>query len=150
MPDLVHVRRLQLRTIIGINPEERVNRQDVTVNVSVACDCREAAASDSIEHAVNYRTISKRIIQLVEHSRFLLVERMAEEIAKLALADPRAESVRVEVLKPGAVRFADAVGVEIERSRGEYDADSLAQNAAAVDEAMQRSEAAIVAAAEAD
>ena len=125
MPDLVHLRRLHLRTIIGINPEERINRQDVIINVAVSCDTREAAASDSIEHAVNYRTIAKRVIRLVEGSAFLLVERMAEEIAKLALADPRADRVRVEVLKPGAVRFAEAVGVEIDRGRDDYSADTL-------------------------
>ena len=136
MSDLVRVRRLRLRTIIGINPDERVNRQDVEINIAVACDCRDAAASDSIEHAVNYRTMSKRVIQLVENSQFLLVERMADEIAKLCLADPRADAVQVEVLKPGAVRFADSVGVEVSRSRADYDADTLAAAAAVVDEAM--------------
>ena len=137
MPDLVHVRRLHLRTIIGINPDERINRQDVVINISVACDCRPAAASDSIEHAVNYRTISKRVIQLVEHSEFFLVEKMAEEIAKLCLADPRADEARVEVLKPGAVRFSDAVGVEVHRAKSDYDAVMLADAAAVIDAAMK-------------
>ena len=136
MSDLVHVHGLHLRTIIGINPDERVNRQDVVINLSVSCDCREAAASDSIEHAVNYRTISKRVIELVEHSEFFLVEKMAEEIAKLCLADPRAEQARVEVLKPGAVRFADSVGVEVVRDKSAYDAAALESGAAKIDAAM--------------
>ena len=136
MSDLVHVRNLLLRTIVGINPDERVNRQDVVINIAVSCDCRPAAESDAIEDAVNYRTISKRVIQLVEHSRFYLVETMAEEIAKLALADPRATAVRVEVLKPGAVRFAEAVGVEVVRNKEEYDANQLTAEAAQIDAAM--------------
>ena len=138
-PDRVRVRELTLRTIIGINPDERVNRQDVVINIAVACDCRPAAATESIDNAVNYRTISKRVIQLVENSEFYLVETMAEEIAKLALADERAEAVTVEVLKPGAVRFARAVGVEVSRTSAQYDAATLQAEAARIDAAMDES-----------
>ena len=106
----------------------------MTIDIDVTCDCRDAARTESIEQAVNYRTISKRVIALVEGNAFFLVETMAERIARLALADPRAEAVRVEVLKPSAVRFADAVGVEVFRQATEYDADDLAREAAAIDE----------------
>ena len=62
--------------------------------------------------------MSKRVQQLVEGSSFQLVETLAERIAAAILADfPRADSVTVRVAKPGAVRFAEAVGVEIERKR---------------------------------
>ena len=121
MADHVLINNLRLRCIIGINPEERVNRQDVVINIAVTADNRPAAASDSIEHAVNYRSISKDVIDLVEGSEFLLVERMAEEIARTALKDAKAEAATVEVLKPGAVRFADSVGVRVERTRADYD-----------------------------
>ena len=121
MADHVLINNLRLRCIIGINPEERVNRQDVVINIRVTNDNRPAAASDSIEDAVNYRSISKDVISLVEGSEFLLVERMAEEIAKTALKDPKADGVYVEVLKPGAVRFAESVGVSIERTRADFE-----------------------------
>lgn len=121
MPDYVEINRLKLRTIIGINPEERVNRQDVVINIRVRNNNRPAAASDSIEDAVNYRSISKDVINLVENSDFFLVEKMAEEIARIALKDPKAEAAWVEVLKPGAVRFAESVGVSIERERSDFE-----------------------------
>lgn len=121
MADFVHINRLKLRTIIGINPEERLNRQDVVISIRVRNDNRPAAASDSIEDAVNYRSISKDVIDLVEHSQFFLVEKMAEEIAKVVLKDTKAEACWVEVLKPGAVRFADSVGVSIERERADFE-----------------------------
>ena len=70
-----------------------------------------------IQDAVNYRTITKRVIQLVEGSSFYLVEKMAAEIAAVCLTDPRVERARVRVEKPGALRFARSVGIEIERSR---------------------------------
>jgi dihydroneopterin aldolase/D-erythro-7,8-dihydroneopterin triphosphate epimerase len=119
MSDRVFIKDLLLRAIIGINDDERVKRQDVVVNVELEADTRPAAASDAIEDAVNYRDIAKEVIDLVENSRFFLVERLAEEIASVCLRDPRVRTARVTVEKPTAVRFAKSVGVSIERGRGD-------------------------------
>lgn len=117
MADQIEVRDLLLRAIIGINEEERVKPQDVVIHLVLWADTRAAAASDDIADAVNYRTVSKQVIELVEASSFFLVERMAAEIAGLCLAEPRVERVRVTVEKPGALRFARTVSVTIERTR---------------------------------
>ncbi|MBX3437887.1 MAG: dihydroneopterin aldolase [Planctomycetaceae bacterium] len=119
MPDFIDINDLHLRTIIGINPDERVNKQDVFVNVTLETDCRPAAVSDNIEDAVNYRDLCKNIIDLVEGSQFLLVERLADHIARIVLADPRVQWVRVRVDKPGALRFAESVAVTVERDRAD-------------------------------
>lgn len=118
MSDLIYIDDLHVRTIIGINPDERVNRQDVFISLTLETDTRAAAASDDIADAVNYRTLTKDVFEMVEQSEFLLVERLAEEIASLCLVDERVSSVRVRVDKPGALRFARSVAVEIERERG--------------------------------
>jgi FolB domain-containing protein len=117
MRDQIQIKDLLLRTVIGINEEERRNRQDVLINITMYADTRPASASDDIADAVNYRTLTKQIIALVEGSQFYLVEKMAAEIAGLCLQEPRVERVRVSVEKPGALRFARSVGVTIERSR---------------------------------
>ncbi len=117
MTDQVQIKDLLLRTIIGINEEERRGRQGVLINIVLYADTQAAGASDDIDDAVNYRTITKRIIKLVEESKFHLVEKMAAEIAAICLEDPRVEEVNVRVEKPGALRFARSVGVEIHRTR---------------------------------
>jgi dihydroneopterin aldolase/D-erythro-7,8-dihydroneopterin triphosphate epimerase len=117
MSDQIQIVDLLLRTIIGINEEERRNRQDVLINITLHADMSAACRSDDIEDAVNYRTLTKEIIELVEGSSFFLVEKMAAEIAAICLSDPRVERARVRVEKPGALRFARSVGVEIERGR---------------------------------
>lgn len=117
--DQVHIKELLVRTIIGINPEERVKRQDVLINITMFADLRPAAASDDIADAVNYKTIAKQVIEMVETSQFYLVEKMAGEIAAICLADERVARVIVSVEKPGALRFARSVGVTIDRGRGE-------------------------------
>jgi 2-amino-4-hydroxy-6-hydroxymethyldihydropteridine diphosphokinase len=117
MMDQIQIKDLLLRTIIGINDEERRNKQDVLINITLYADMRAAGVSDEIADAVNYRTITKQIIRLVEGSQFFLVEKMAAEIAAICLEDARVERATVRVEKPGALRFARSVGVEIERQR---------------------------------
>jgi dihydroneopterin aldolase/D-erythro-7,8-dihydroneopterin triphosphate epimerase len=116
--DRVFIKDLLLRGIVGINPEERVNRQDILINVSMWADTSPAAKSDEIADAVNYRTVAKAIIAHVEAGEPMLVERLVQEIADICLAnDKRIAEVEVTVEKPGALRFADSVGVSIRRSR---------------------------------
>jgi dihydroneopterin aldolase/D-erythro-7,8-dihydroneopterin triphosphate epimerase len=117
MPDFIEIEDLHVRAIIGVNPEERENRQDVMLTVRLEADLRPASRSDTIEDAVNYRTITKSIIAFVEESSFQLVETLAEEVAQLCLRDRRVERVRVQLRKPGALRFARTVGVCIERDQ---------------------------------
>lgn len=119
--DRIHIRDLLLRTIIGVNPEERRDRQDVIVNLTLYTDVRAAGESDDMAHTVNYRSVTKRVIELVESSQFYLVEALATAIARTILAEFPVERVRVSVEKPGALRFARSVGVEIERTREDFE-----------------------------
>lgn len=118
--DKIHVRDLLLRTIIGVNPDEREKRQDVLINLTLYVNTRAAGQSDDITDAVNYRTITKRIIRHVESSDYYLVEAMAGNIARIILTEFPIERIRVSVEKPGALRFARSVGVEIEREREDF------------------------------
>ena len=117
MADKVFITDLLLRTIIGVNPDEREKLQDVIINVVMEADTRAAGRSDDLTATVNYRTVAKWITEMVEASRFYLVEKMAAEIAGICLSEPHVERVTVRVEKPGALRFARSVGVEIVRSR---------------------------------
>lgn len=115
--DRVIIRDLLVRGVLGVNPWERHSPRDIIVNLELVTDVREAGASDDIGDAVNYRTVAKGIIELVEGSSRCTVEALATDIARLCLEDPRVVSVRVGVDKPGAVRFSRSVAVDIERSR---------------------------------
>ncbi|WP_339727861.1 dihydroneopterin aldolase [uncultured Gimesia sp.] len=120
MPDQIHISDLLLRTIIGINEEERNKRQDVLINLTMQVDLRAAGRSDEIRDAVNYRTITKEIIDLIENSQFQLVEKMADEVAKICLQDDRVQQTTIRIEKPGALRFARSVGVTIDRTRDDF------------------------------
>ena len=117
MSDKILIKDLLIRGIIGIHDWEREKKQDILINVEMEADCSPAGLSDDFRDAVDYRAVTKSIIALVEGSSFFLVERMAEEVAKICLEDSRVTTARVRVEKPGAVRFSRSVGIELERTR---------------------------------
>ena len=115
--DRIIIRDLMVRTVIGTTDEERRDMQDIVINMVLWADLGAAGKSDRIEDTVNYRTINKRVLALVEESRFHLVEALAERICEVCLEDPGVQRVQVRVEKPGALRFARTVGVEVTRER---------------------------------
>ena len=115
--DRIHIKDLVVRGILGINPDERVNKQDILVNITLGADTSVAAVSDDIEDAVNYKTITKRVITHLEEGEPMLVERVVQEIADICLEDERVQQVEVTVEKPGALRYARSVGISIIRTR---------------------------------
>ncbi|MCZ6508728.1 MAG: dihydroneopterin aldolase [Acidobacteria bacterium] len=119
--DRIFVRDLRLRGIVGINDWEREKRQDIVVNLTLWGDLSRAGVSDSIDDALNYRTLTKDVIAYVEASSHYLVESLATALARICVVDHGAERATVKVEKPAALRFADSVGVEIERTRDDFE-----------------------------
>jgi len=115
--DRIIISDLLLRCIIGIRDEERRGKQNVLINVSLSADLRKAGGSDRLEDSVDYRAVTKEIIVMTESSSFFLVEALAEAVAAICLSRAGIQEATVRIEKPGALRFARSVGVEITRKR---------------------------------
>ena len=115
--DRIHIRDLSLQCIIGINPEERVEKQEVLINLTLYAKLSEAARTDRIEDTVDYRALKNDVRKAVEASEFFLLERLAEHVAEIALRPAQVRCVDVCVDKPGALRYARGVAVEITRMK---------------------------------
>ena len=115
--DRVFIEGLEIEALIGIYDWERRIRQPLLFDVEMAFDNRKPAASDAIEDTLNYKDVSKRLIEFVSQSDFGLVETLAERCAAIILDEFDVRHVRLKLSKPGAVRGARAVGVIIERSK---------------------------------
>jgi len=113
--DQTFIKDLLVRGIIGISERERSQKQDILINMVLFGDISKAGQSDAIEDCINYRTVAKKTIAYVERAARYTVEALASDLARLCLEEPGVEGVRIRVEKPGAVRFAQSVGVEIER-----------------------------------
>jgi FolB domain-containing protein len=118
--DQIFINGLVARGIIGLNDWEREKPQEIVMNIVLFTDLRKAGLSDDIQDSVNYRTVAKKALAHAETAGRLTVEALAADIARLALAEPGVTRVRVRVEKPGAVRFSQSVGVEIERTREDF------------------------------
>ena len=115
--DKVIIKNLLARGIIGVNDWERKRAQNILINITLFTDTRRAAETDNLEDCVNYSTMSKKLLAHAETVNRLTVEALANDLARLCLEEKGVQKVMVRVEKPGAVRFAESVGVEIERSR---------------------------------
>ncbi len=115
--DRILISDLLVRCIIGVRDDERRDRQDVLINLELDLDLSKAGRSDRLEDSVDYRALNKRIVTTAETSQFLLVEALARAVADICLENPAVREARVRVEKPGALRFARSVGVEIKRQR---------------------------------
>lgn len=118
--DKILINDLLTRGIVGVNDWERKDKQDILLNITLYADLRAAGRSDHIEDSVNYRTVAKRVIAHVESSSRFTLEALSEDVAKLCLSMAGVTRARVRVEKPGAVRFARSVGVEIERTSEDF------------------------------
>jgi len=118
--DQIHIKDLLLRGIIGINDWEREKKQDILINIVIFGDLSLAGQTDDLEHSINYRTITKEIIKHVENNKPYTVEALTAQIAQICLQEKGVKRARVRVEKPGALRFARSVGVEIERDANDF------------------------------
>jgi len=115
--DMIEIKDLSLRAIIGIYPEERKEKQDVILNITLHADLRKAGKSDDLKDTVDYKTLKKKIISLVEGSSYNLIEALGEAVAALCLKEKKVKRAQVSIDKPGALRFARSVAVTVDRTR---------------------------------
>ena len=113
--DTVFIEDLRIDAVIGIYDWERRVRQTLSFDIEMAFDNSVPAASDDIALTLNYKDVSKRLIDYVGASSFGLVETLAERCAAIIREEFGVGWVRLKLSKPGAVRGAKAVGVRIER-----------------------------------
>jgi dihydroneopterin aldolase/D-erythro-7,8-dihydroneopterin triphosphate epimerase len=118
-PDKIRIKELLVRCIIGLNPDEREKKQDVVINLTLYTDLRAAGETDDITKTVDYKTITKQVIALAENSSYYLLEKLAQEIARLCLGHELVQAVLVSLDKPGALRFAKSACVEIYQEKEE-------------------------------
>ena len=109
---IFRIKNLRLRTIIGIHDWERIEKQDVIINAEFEFNAEKAAKSDKIEETLDYKKLNKEIIEVIESSQFFLIEKLADIILSVIMKYKGIIRAKVEVDKPGALRFADSVSVE--------------------------------------
>ncbi len=117
MQDKIFIEKLRVPCIIGIFDWERKIKQTIEIDFEIPANIRKAAKSDHIQDAVDYKKITKHVIQFVSKSNYQLVETLAEELAASILKSFRIREILLRISKPGALRHAKNVGVQIHRKQ---------------------------------
>ena len=115
--DKIIIRDLLSRGRIGIGGQERERPQDILINAELFYDSRRAAESDDIADCVNYAAMTKKLLKAVEENQRKTVEALAQDLADICLEHKLVLKVKMRVEKTSIVRFASAVGIEIEREK---------------------------------
>jgi FolB domain-containing protein len=113
--DKIIISKLKINTVIGTLPEERNKKQTLLINLELYLSLEKAGKSDDLFDTVDYSQIESEIVATAEKSNFLLIERLAQEIADICLSKKLVSRVQVEVVKPGALKHSENVAVCIER-----------------------------------
>jgi len=113
--DIIFLGALEAATIIGIYDWERETKQTVVLDIEMAFDIKKAAETDAIEHTLDYKSVSERVVSFVEQSEFFLVEKLIEEIANILISEFNTPWVKITLNKRGAISRARDVGIIIER-----------------------------------
>ena len=121
--DILYIRNLKVDAVVGIFSWEKRIRQPLHLDLEIALDIRKAAATDDIQYALDYKTVSTRLTQFISQSEWHLIETLAEKIAALLMAEFGVTWLRLKLSKPAALPSADSVGLMIER--GDKDAPCL-------------------------
>jgi len=114
---VLHIKKLFLRTYIGFSEHEIGKLQDVIIDIAIDYDSVKAELSDEPADALDYKQLTKRLVSIVESSRFNLLEAMAHRLLDEIMTDARINHATIEIDKPHALRFADSVSVMLMRKR---------------------------------
>jgi FolB domain-containing protein len=115
--DKIIIRDLSVNCIIGTNPDERVNKQEIILNLIINTDLSTAGVSDKLDDALDYFVLTDKIVTHLEQSEYFLLEKMAEKIASICLAEALVVSVEVTVDKPEALDNTRSVAVQLYRKQ---------------------------------
>jgi dihydroneopterin aldolase len=117
--DLIEIRGLRVLAMIGVLPEEREREQPFEIDFDVHTDLTVAGASDDLADTVDYGALTLAAERVLRTERPLLLERVAQRVADVLLADDRVERVRVTVrkLRPPIPADVSTSAVTIVRSR---------------------------------
>lgn len=119
MADLIELRGLRASGICGALPEEQVRAQPLEVDLKVYADLAAAGRTDDLDDTVDYGSLADAVERVITTERFVLLERLAERLAEVVLADERVDAVTVAVrkLRPPVPQQLTTSGVRITRRR---------------------------------
>ena len=114
---VIRINDLKVRALIGAYSWEKVNKQEVVINITIEYDASKACLSDKLKDALNYESVAAKAIKIVERTRHTLLEKLASRILAGIMSDRRVQAAHVRVDKSQALPQARCVSFELSAER---------------------------------
>lgn len=114
---IIRINDLKARTLIGANSWEKINKQEVIINITIGYDASQACLSDKLKDALNYESVASKVTKTAERSRYTLLEKLTSKLLAGIMSDQRVISAHVRVDKPHALPKARCVSFELSAER---------------------------------
>ena len=117
----VLIKNFIIHEIIGIHEHEKIKKQKIKFNIVIDVDQNVLPNEKDIKSIVDYEKITNNLKNLAKSKKYNFLESLAEDSFKEIFEDKRINSVKIKIEKPEAIKNADSVGVEVFKSRKDYE-----------------------------
>jgi len=107
--------------IIGIHQNEKVNKQKIIFNIVIDVNQNIYPDENDLSSIVDYEKITNKLKKLAKNKKYNFLESLAEDSFNEIFLDKRINSVKIKIEKPDAIVNAQSVGVEVFKSRNDYE-----------------------------
>ena len=117
----VFIKNLIIQEIIGFHQHEKIKKQKIKFNIVLDISQSSIPDEKDIKSIVDYEKITKKIENLTKSKKYNFLESLAEDSFKEIFEDKRINSVTIKIEKPEAIKNTESVGVEVFKSREDYE-----------------------------
>ena len=110
-----------INEIIGIHEHEKINKQKIIFNIVINVNKDTLPDENNLSSIVDYEKITNKIESLAKNKNYNFLESLAEDSFKEIFEDTRINSVKIKIEKPDAISNANSVGIEVYKSRSDYE-----------------------------
>ena len=110
-----------INEIIGIHNHEKTKKQKIVFNIIIDVNQNTLPNENDLESIVDYEKITNKLEKLVKNKKYNFLESLAEDSFEEIFKDKRINSIKIKIEKPDAIKSAGSVGVEIFKTRKDYE-----------------------------
>jgi len=117
----VFIKDFIIDEIIGFYKHEKIKKQKIQFNIVLDINQNSVPNERDIKSIVDYEKITNKLKNLTKSKKYNFLESLAEDSFKEIFEDKRINSVTIKIEKPEAIKNAKSVGVEVFKTRKDYE-----------------------------